>query len=160
MDVGQGTVAPPDRTPCATPRGYPTLRAGDRTPGVVALQCLLQHSHPPRQDTSGEYTSATVQAVTVFQRSHGLRPTGVTDRPTWVALLSQGARPLLKYGSGSDAVRRLQRALGAAQGAAISVTGVFEEHTSEAVQGYQRTHGLPATGVVTTDVWRVLQTGR
>jgi len=160
MDVGQGTVAPPDRTPCATPRGYPTLRAGDRTPGVVALQCLLQHSHPPWQDTSGEYTSATVQAVTVFQRSHGLRPTGVTDRPTWVALLSQGSRPLLKYGSGSDAVRRLQRALGATQGAAISVTGVFEENTRQAVQRYQRTHGLPATGVVTTDLWRVLQTGR
>jgi peptidoglycan hydrolase-like protein with peptidoglycan-binding domain len=160
MDVGRGTVAPPGRTPCPTLRAYPTLRGGDRSPSVAMLQCLLQQGHLLRRDTSGVYTSATAQAVTAFQRSHGLRPTGVMDRPTWVVLLSEGSHPLLKYGSGSDAVRRLQRALAATGNTGIPVTGVFEEHTREAVQQYQRGHGLPATGVVTTDVWRVLQAGR
>jgi peptidoglycan hydrolase-like protein with peptidoglycan-binding domain len=160
MHVGRGTVAPPDRTPCPMAREYPTLRDGVRSRSVLVLQCLLRQRQLLRRDTAGEYTSATALAVTAFQRSHGLRPTGVTDRPTWVVLLSEGTRPLVKFGSGSDAVRRLQRALDAADGAGISVTGVFEEHTREAVRHYQRAHRLPATGVVTTDVWRLLQTGR
>lgn len=160
MDVGRGTVAPPDRTPCPTPDAYPTLREGDRSTGVAVLQCLLRQGHLLGQDTSGEYTTATARAVTDLQRSQGLRPTGVTDRPTWAALVSQGSRPLLKYGAGGDDVRRLQRALAATGSAGVPVTGVFEEHTREAVWHFQRAHGLPTTGVATPDVWRVLQHAR
>jgi peptidoglycan hydrolase-like protein with peptidoglycan-binding domain len=160
MTVGRGTVAPPDRTRCPTPRVYPTLRDGDRSPGVAVLQCLLEGRRLVRQDTSARYWSGTARSVTGFQRSTGLRATGVTDRPTWVALLSRGSQPLLKYGSGGEAVRRLQRALTAAGSAELSVTGVFEARTRDAVSRYQRAHGLPATGVVTSDVWKLLQTGR
>ena len=160
MDVGRGTVAPPDRTPCPAPRDYPTLREGDRSPGVAVLQCLLEGRHLVRQDTSARYWSGTARSVTDFQRSTGLRATGVTDRPTWVALLSRGSQPLLKYGSGGEAVRRLQRALTAAGSAGVSVTGVFETRTRDAMRRYQHAHGLPATGVVTTDVWKLLQAGR
>jgi peptidoglycan hydrolase-like protein with peptidoglycan-binding domain len=84
----------------------------------------------------------------------------VVDRRTWVVLLSAGSRPLLKYGSAGDAVRRLQRALAAAGSPGVSGTGVFEEHTRAAVVRYQRDHDLPATGVVSADVWRLLQAGR
>jgi len=160
MAVGRGTVAPPDRTPCPTPPAYPTLRDGDRSHGVAVLQCLLEGRHLVRQDTSARYWSGTARSVTGFQRSTGLRATGVTDRPTWVALLSRGSRPLLKYGSGGEAVRRLQRALTAAGSAGVSVTGVFEARTRDAVNRYQHAHGLPATGVVTSDLWQLLQTGR
>ena len=57
-------------------------------------------------------------------------------------------------------MRRVQRALTAAGSAGVSVTGVFEARTRDAVRRYQHAHGLPATGVVTTDVWKLLQAGR
>ena len=65
----------------------------------------------------------------------------------------------MKYGSSTQAVRRLQRALNAADGAALETTGVFENTTTAAVMRYQRDHGLPATGVVTDDVWNLLRAG-
>ena len=55
----------------------------------------------------------------------------------------------MKYGSASVAVRRLQRALNAADAAGLTVTGVFEGRTTAAVKSYQRGHGLAQTGVVT-----------
>jgi peptidoglycan hydrolase-like protein with peptidoglycan-binding domain len=160
MDVGHGTVAPTDRTRCPRDLGYPTLRQGDRSRSVPVLQCLLGQRRLLRGDTSSRYYSSTARAVTDLQRSSGLRPTGVVDRRTWMVLLSGGPRPLLKYGSAGDAVRRLQRTLGAAGSTGISATGVFEEHTRAAVVGYQRAHHLTGTGVVTTDVWQALQSGR
>ncbi len=160
MDVGHGTVAPADGTRCPRDVGYPTLREGDRSPSVPVLQCLLGQRHLLRSDTPSRYYSSTARDVTALQRSFGLRATGVVDRRTWVVLLSAGSRPLLKYGSAGDAVRRLQRALAAAGSPGVSGTGVFEEHTRAAVVRYQRDHDLPATGVVSADVWRLLQAGR
>ena len=160
MDVGRGTVAPADRTRCPRSPGYPTLRAGDRSPSVPVLECLLGQRRLQRSDTSSRYYSSTARTVTAFQQASGLRATGVVDRPTWMVLLSAGARPLLKFGSAGDAVRRLQRALDAAGSAGIPASGVFEEHTRAAVVHYQRAHHLPPTGVVTGDVWQLLQAGR
>jgi hypothetical protein len=160
MDVGHGTVAPADGTRCPRDLGYPTLREGDRSRSVPVLQCLLGQRRLLRSDMSSRYYSSTARDVTALQRSSGLRATGVVDRRTWVVLLSAGSRPLLKYGSAGDAVRRLQRALVAGGSVGVSVTGVFEEHTRAAVGRYQRAHDLPATGVVTPDVWRLLQAGR
>ncbi len=74
-------------------------------------------------------------------------------------MLSQGTTPLLKYGAASDAVRRLQRALNAADGAGLAVTGVFEARTTAAVKRYQKDHALPQTGVVTPAVWTRLLAG-
>lgn len=158
MKVGRGTVAPPDRAACEVPRGYPTLREGDRSRRVAAVQCLLRRQELLPVEPTGRYTSGTAHAVAALQGARGLRPTGVTDRRTWVSLLSHGPRPVLKYGSGNNAVRRLQRAL-AANGTRIPPTGVFEEQTRAAVQRYQRRHGLPVTGVVTGRLWRLLQSG-
>jgi hypothetical protein len=160
MDVGHGTVAPADHTRCPRDVGYPTLREGDRSRSVPVLQCLLGQRHLLRSDTSSRYYSSTARDVAALQRSSGLRPTGVVDRSTWMVLLSAGARPLLKYGSAGDAVRRLQRALVPAGNGRLPVTGVFEDSTRAAVVRYQRAHQLPATGVVTTDTWGLLQSGR
>ena len=78
-----------------------------------------------------------------------------------MVLLSAGARPLLKFGlcpgtpygacSGFSTRRET---------AEVRATGVFEEHARAAVVHYQRAHHLPPTGVVTGDVWQLLQAGR
>ncbi|QNN54179.1 glycoside hydrolase domain-containing protein [Nocardioides mesophilus] len=68
--------------------------------------------------------------------------------------------PLLKFGSGGPAVRRLQRALNAAGPARLRVTGTFLAPTRDAVRALQRRRGLPATGVVTGRLWRQLQEDR
>jgi peptidoglycan hydrolase-like protein with peptidoglycan-binding domain len=66
---------------------------------------------------------------------------------------------LVKYGAASLAVRRLQRALNAADAAGLPITGVFAGQTNAAVKRYQSDHGLPATGVVTTAMWNLLFAG-
>jgi peptidoglycan hydrolase-like protein with peptidoglycan-binding domain len=40
----------------------------------------------------GVYGSGTAKTVSRFQKSVGLKPTGVVDRTTWMALLSASAR--------------------------------------------------------------------
>jgi peptidoglycan hydrolase-like protein with peptidoglycan-binding domain len=98
--------------------------------------------------------------VRAFQRAHpGLAATGVLTRQTWTALLARGDRPALKYGSQGSSVRRVQRALNAAQGGKLVVDGVFGLSDSAAVRRYQRRHHLPATGVVSRRTWQVLQRG-
>jgi peptidoglycan hydrolase-like protein with peptidoglycan-binding domain len=66
---------------------------------------------------------------------------------------------VLKRGSASTAVRRVQRALNAADGAGLAVSGVFDGRTTGAVKRYQSAHGLPRSGVVNDGVWRRLHAG-
>jgi peptidoglycan hydrolase-like protein with peptidoglycan-binding domain len=76
-----------------------------------------------------------------------------------VSLLSQGTTPVAKVGSASDAVRRVQRSLNAADRAGLAVTGVFDAPTTAAVRTYQRDHALSQTGVVTSALWSKLRAG-
>ena len=94
-----------------------------------------------------------------FQRRHDLKTTGELGRRTWTSLLAQGGRPLVKSGSGGDAVRRLQRSLNAAIEARLDVDGVFARQELRAVKHYQRETGHPRTGVVTSATWRQLRGG-
>lgn len=59
---------------------------------------------------------------------------------------------VLGTGSRGGIVRVLQRALGG-----VAVDGVFGPVTERAVMGLQRSEALPATGVVTPDLWDVLE---
>jgi peptidoglycan hydrolase-like protein with peptidoglycan-binding domain len=79
---------------------------------------------------------------------------------TWTALLSAGSSPVLKHGSASDAVRRVQRALNVAPGTDLKVSGVFTARMTTAVRRYQKARHLPRTGVVAGDTWRELEAGR
>lgn len=58
-----------------------------------------------------------------------------------------GARPLLKRGSKGDAVKRVQKAVGA------KVDGIFGTETERAVKDFQRKRGLAVDGVVGTRTW-------
>ena len=163
MAVGRGSVAPRATPHCGVPVDfprYPGVRRGDRSRYVAAGQCLLRRQGAYDGDVHGRFDGRTERAVRRFQKARSLPVTGVLNRRAWTALHAVGARPLMKYGSASNAVRRLQRALNAADGAGLDVTGVFAGTTRRAVRAYQRDQGLPRSGVVTGDLWMLLQRGR
>ncbi|MGZ4469671.1 MAG: glycoside hydrolase domain-containing protein [Nocardioidaceae bacterium] len=163
MDVGRGSVAPNAGRHCGVPvdlAGYGALTRGDHGRQVTALQCFLRQQGFGRLPVSGRFGAQTVTAVRRFEFSHGLPETGAVTRRDWMVLTSGGTTPLLKYGAASDAVRRVQRALNAASGAHLAVTGVFDGRTRAAVQRYERAVHVPASGVVTGDLWVLLQRGR
>jgi peptidoglycan hydrolase-like protein with peptidoglycan-binding domain len=164
VDVGKGSVGTTTKPMCrgvdVDLRRYPTLRPGSRGPAVAAAQCVLRKLHLLAANPSGKYDARTVRAVKKAQRKLDQKQTGKVTRRTWVALLARGKQPLVKFGSTGDPVRRLQRALSAALGKGVTVDGAFSQTTERAVVRYQRRAGLPATGVVTDEVWARLNAGR
>jgi len=159
VDVGQGSVASRAKQLCkgvdVDLRRYPTLKAGARGPAVEAAQCLLRHNHYSKAAIDGKYDKQTAAGVKKAQRKLDLKETGKLTRTTWTALLARGSQPVLKVGSVGEQVRRLQRSLTAA-GRRTPVDGVYSTRTAKAVGKYQRKAGLPATEVVTPDVWEAL----
>jgi peptidoglycan hydrolase-like protein with peptidoglycan-binding domain len=127
---------------------------------VNAVQCLLKQKHLYDGKVSGAFTRPTARAVRSFQGRRHLAVTGVVNANTWTVLLAEGTSPVLKRGSASNAVRRVQRALNAATGAGLNVTGVFGGPTTQAVRGYQGNRHIPRTGVVAADTWAELEAGR
>ena len=164
LDVGRGTVAPREPSHCGGVSinftSYTRLVRGSTGPLVRAAQCLLREKRFYTGKITGRYDSATSAAVRAFRAKAGVSVGNDLNRAVWTALLAQGPGPLMKYGAGSHAVRRLQRALNAADGAGLKVTGVFEARTTAAVKRYQADHKLGATGVVTTPMWGLLRAGK
>ena len=163
LDVGRGSVAPRALATCGVRVDFPDYRLqrrGMTGAQVEAAQCLLQKKRLYGGRVHGRFDAATVRAVRSFQHGRGIRVTGSVDAPTWTALLSDGASPLLKRGSVGDAVRRLQRGLTAALDDRVTVTGVLDAPTSAAVVRYQRARGLTANGVMAGETWADLEAGR
>ncbi|MGH3445491.1 MAG: peptidoglycan-binding domain-containing protein, partial [Nocardioidaceae bacterium] len=110
---------------------------------------------------NGRFGRGSYRAVRRLQHAHPALPvTGTMNRRTWTALLTTGSTPLLKYGWANDAVRRVQRGLNAARKERLDVDGIFGADVRAAVKRYQHEHGLRRTGVVTDQVWWLLQHGR
>ena len=142
----------------ATPRAGP----GNTGALVKAAQCLL---------TGQKLYAGTVDGVydaDVGRRGprgtaprHGLPAAGTVGRGCGSRCCRRARTPLLKFGAASDAVRRLQRALNAAdrrraRGRPASSTA----RTTAAVQRLPgATTGCSQTGVVTTALWGKLQAG-
>ena len=162
LDVGRGSVAPKAGPHCGVRRefgSYSALRIGARGDLVAALQCFLHQQRFGPVSVDGRFGVQTAAAVRRFQRSHGLPVTGAVNRRGWMVLVAGGTTPLVKYGAANDAVRRVQRALNAASGAQLAVTGVFEGRTRAAVKRYQEAVRMPRSGVVTGSLWVLLQRG-
>lgn len=163
MDVGRGSVAPAESPSCGVNvdfTRYRRLARGSTGAQVKAAQCLLRQKHLYDGRVNGRFDRATYRAVRSFQSSRSLTVTGVVNARTWTALLAAGSGPVLKRGSASNAVRRAQRALNAAEGAGLAISGVFGSATTEAVRAYQRARGLEPTGVLAADTWTDLHAGR
>jgi peptidoglycan hydrolase-like protein with peptidoglycan-binding domain len=164
LSTGRGTLGGKAGGPCRVPVDFPSYRRlerGDRGPRVAAAQCLLAAERHYRGRLHGRFDRRTEQAVRSFQRAQaGVGTSGALTGVTWTSLLSQGSAPLLKYGDGGPAVRRLQRGLNAATDAELAVDGVFADEEHRAVAGYQRLSGARPTGVVTRATWHRLRHGR
>ncbi|MDQ3615852.1 MAG: DUF1906 domain-containing protein [Actinomycetota bacterium] len=163
LDVGRGSVAPTARPSCGVRINFPSYKAltlGATSGQTMAAQCLLRNRGLYSGSLTSTYDRATDNAVRTFQQNQSLPVGGGMTVRTWTAILSQGKAPVIKRGSASHPVRRLQRALNAATRAGLSVTGVFDASTTSAVLGYQQRRDLPHTGVAADDTWADLKAGR
>jgi hypothetical protein len=69
-----------------------TIARGAKQSSVVSIQKALANVLKIKIRADGVYGSGTAKTVSRFQKSVGLKPTGVVDRTTWMALLSASAR--------------------------------------------------------------------
>jgi peptidoglycan hydrolase-like protein with peptidoglycan-binding domain len=147
-------------------KGYPELREPSDTyvppaDKVKALQCLLQERGQYGGRLSGTYNPATIAAVQEWQESRGFRVSTTWSPANWVAAFAQGRNYAQKIGSTGLHVRRVQRALNAADpGLRRQVNGIFRRTTAADVRAYQRRVGLKATGIVNERTWERLRAGR
>lgn len=68
------------------------IKAGDRGDVVVVIQLILnslsnQYANLTRVIANGQYNTETTEAVSNFQNSLNMTPTGVVDRNTWNELI-------------------------------------------------------------------------
>lgn len=127
----------------------------------------------------GIYGPETMNAVTQFQRKHGLSPTGVTDQETWELIYAEyepalirrdGAHPLhiilnpgqiIRRGERHPHVYLVQAVLAVLSDTYDSIekpesTGILDEATSDALASFQMLSGLPMTGQLDKVTWKHL----
>ena len=116
---------------------------------VRALQRRLAGEGYSPGPVDGRYGPRTEHAVEMFQSARGLRADGIAGPLTLAALRSTVLYPGAGYpGSGSGAVRRLQRRLRSEGYTPGPVDGRYGPRTESAVRRFQAAHGLTVDGVV------------
>ncbi|GAB3753873.1 C40 family peptidase [Microlunatus parietis] len=160
LTIGIGSAATADAAAkCTTAlKSYGHVKKGTKSKSAKAAECLLKSAGYKGIKTNGKFSAAEVKALKKFQGKVKLSKTGTMNRRTWVALLSRGSKPTLRYGDKSKSVKRLQSAL-TASGRKVPATGYFGPITRDAVKSLQRSQGWKASGKATAGVWRALQAG-
>jgi peptidoglycan hydrolase-like protein with peptidoglycan-binding domain len=125
-----------------TPPAWPSLRRGDRSVPVRALQYWLR-STGSTIDADGDFGDATDAAVRAYQPSVHADVDGIAGPQTWNQLHRQLARGA--SGEGVKAVQDLLTTVGIAVG---TVDGLFGRMTQTGVRTFQSQAGLPVDGVV------------
>ena len=134
-----------------------------------------------RVPIDGIFDTDTEKAVTSFQRTRGLSPTGIVDKETWDAIyeefkiLNQASDRSQKYNFFPTYPENYESELGE-ESAFISlaqillrelsviydsfenvkITGVFDKETEDAVKVIQKSAGLPVTGKINLATWNVI----
>jgi len=122
------------------------------------LNTQMKLSSRNRITVNGTYGTTTIRVVKRFQKSVGLRASGVVDRATWDAL-GLADRPhlgVLRVGTRSASVKSLQTALGRVLKKKITPTGVFTTSLANDVKTYQRRAQMKASGNVGPQTWTSL----
>lgn len=127
----------------------------------------------------GIYGPETVRTVAAFQRDHGLPVTGMTDQATWEAVVAvyepalieqdeaQALRIILNPGQvirkgerhpNLYLVQSILRVLSERYGSigSLSITGILDDATEDALFSFQQLSGLPATGRLDKRTWKAL----
>jgi hypothetical protein len=169
LDVGRGMVAQRE-SHCGgvlvnfnsyEPLRPPTADYVPPTGRVKALQCLLTEQGVYGGALNGNWTKRTVAALEAWQASRGMQQRELWSRKNWMTLLSAGDRPVLKIGSTGTAVRRVQRALNAADLASpVAVTGLFTSATAAGLRSWQQRVGVEVSGVAGNQTWKALSAGK
>lgn len=164
LDLGKGTSRPAAVKHCngirINFRTYPNQSATKNSPEYVqALKCLLREQGYKPGLGHGRWTLVLEEALKSYRADNGRVANPNANKPTWAMLLSAGPKPLVKYGARRDGVRRLQRALNVLVGEKLPITGYFGPETTRSVKLYQLAHKRDNTGVVTPELWGMLQSG-
>jgi N-acetylmuramoyl-L-alanine amidase len=127
-------------------------RRGDSGESIRDIQERLAGLGLDTDDPRGEFGSATIHAVSAFQKSRGLAADGIVGPDTWRALYEAGyrlgdrllflRRPMLR----GDDVAELQSRLNGLGFDAGKVDGVFGPNTQRAVLEFQRNRHLAEDG--------------
>ena len=127
----------------------------------------------------GIYGPETVKAVSVFQRNHGLRVSGITDQDTWEAIVSVFEPALVEQDAAASldvrlnpgqVIRKGERhphlylvqgmlaALAEAYGSigTPGFSGILDEATADSLASFQNLSGLPMTGHLDKHTWKHL----
>jgi hypothetical protein len=165
LDLGRGSWLPPMPRHCGDVRlNWPTY--GPVGPGggnswkIRTLQCLLKKRNLFFGEIHGRWDLHTRRAANVWRRNHGQPVTETWTSSNWMALLSNGSRPVVKIGTADYSVRRLQMALNADSLVRLPIDGVIDTADVNAIRNYQRRAGAPVTGVAAPNTWALLQRGR
>jgi peptidoglycan hydrolase-like protein with peptidoglycan-binding domain len=145
----------------------------------------ISNNYPaiPKVSVDGIFGESTENAVKVLQSIFNLTPDGVVGLATWykIVYLYVGIRRLaelnsrgqqllgisfeypnaISIGDEGDAVTIAQFLLSVISEfyytvPFVAIDGVFGQSTQNAVKEFQRTFGLPVTGVITQGVWNAL----
>ena len=151
---------------------------------IRSLQTMLRviAENDPRHETivpDGIYGPETISAVSAFQRLHGLQVTGITDQPTWEAIVAQykpalinidEAQPIEVILNPNQIIRRGERhpVIYLTQGilavlsevhqsiAAPGMNGILDTATADSLSSFQQLHSLPMTGELDKQTWQLL----
>ncbi|MBQ3192383.1 MAG: peptidoglycan-binding protein [Oscillospiraceae bacterium] len=127
----------------------------------------------------GIYGPETMQAVSVFQRKHGLPVSGVTDQATWEAVVAVYEPALIDQDEAEmlhivlnpgQIIRKGERHphLYLVQGMLLALSevygsigkptssGILDDATEDAIASFQFLSGLPATGQLDKHTWKQL----
>ncbi len=164
LDLGAGSVAVAEGRCPGTRLGfwkYPTLSPTTaQSTRVKVLQCLLTEQGTYSGPIDGVYGATTIAAARAWQTSRRFTASDSFERRHWVALLSAGAKTVIKRGSVDESVYRLQRALNAAGAGRFRATGVLDAKTEAALKKYQSRLRIAVSGVATRKTWNKLLQGR
>lgn len=125
----------------------------------------------------GIYGPETVQAVTLFQRKHGLPATGITDQSTWDTIVREYTPAFIRIGEAYPLYIILNPGQQIQKGerhphvwllqsmltvlaetyksiGTPSLNGLLDEATADSIASFQYLNGLPMTGNLDKRTWK------
>lgn len=105
---------------------------------------------------TGKFGTQTTDAVLAFQHARGIQADGRVGPQTWSDLFPRFSGRSMALGSYGASVELVQQQLIVVTGSVLTVDGMYGRNTRAVVTAFQRTHHLPANGVIDRNSWESL----